>query len=184
MIKLVRDLFEKTAAVFVALTCILILSHQVYDSVLDGRAADPVGVEIRTHGGFIPKRRPEGVHLIVTERAAIPNLIAAAVKLPAISYFDFSRSKNVRGKLAVLRRMRNVHTLILSETNVGDADLVHVARMQNLKYLNLRATAVTGAGLALVAAMPGLEKLVVTDLPLTDAEHARLKSLTKAEIAR
>lgn len=184
MNRIVRDLFEKTGAGFVALACVLILGHQIWDSKLEGRAADPVGKEVRLYGGFMPRRRASGAHLIARESAAVPNLIAAAVKLPAIEYFDLSSSRDVHGKLAVLRLMRNVDTLVLSRTNVGDADLLHVARMVNLKRLILDETAVTAAGLATVAAMPGLEDLVVRGVTLTDAELARLKASTKAKISR
>ena len=55
----------------------------------------------------------------------------------------------------MMKRMTNLQFLLLSNTNVTDAGLVHMKALTGLRYLNLHSTKVTDAGVKkLEAALP------------------------------
>jgi hypothetical protein len=79
--------------------------------------------------------------------------------------------------LAQLKRIEGLKGLGLRDTNVVDADLIHLRDMTSLEFLSLDSPGVGDAGLEHVA---GLSSLRVLHLPMgaTDAGLARIAGLT------
>ena len=86
---------------------------------------------------------------------------------------------------AVRTIAKNVKTkevaLHLTDKEVTDAVLPHVAGIPNVAWLNLRGTKITDAGLANVGKMPSLTRLHLELTGVGDAGLAHLKSLANLE---
>lgn len=85
----------------------------------------------------------------------------------------FSGQEVTAEKLALVKRLRWLSVLNLSDTNVGDADLKGLAASKTLRILNLAGTKVTGAGLA---ELKGIQ-LLTLDLSRTRVDDAGMKEL-------
>ncbi len=71
--------------------------------------------------------------------------------------------------------------LDLSDTEVGDAGLIHLSSAQNLVVLDLTNTQVTDAGLVHLKALTKLEHLYLDNTQVTDAGLAHLQGLNNLE---
>lgn len=79
--------------------------------------------------------------------------------------------------LAKLACFRELETLSLFDSSIGDAGLVHLKLLENLQTLYLGRTQTTDAGLAAIIGMSKLKTLGLSDTRVTDAGLAHLKPL-------
>ena len=80
-------------------------------------------------------------------------------------------------EIALVTRVRSLHTLLLDHSPVTDAGLVHLSRLRNLEVLSLFNTQVTDEGLASLSGLVKLRHLNLTDTQVTDEGLQHLESL-------
>jgi hypothetical protein len=79
--------------------------------------------------------------------------------------------------IALVARVRSLHTLLLDHSPVTDAGLVHLPKLRNLEVLSLFHTQVTDEGLASLSGLVKLRHLNLTDTQVTDKGLQHLESL-------
>lgn len=98
------------------------------------------------------------------------------------------RQRDLTGfDLAPLARLKNLESLDLNETNVGDEEAVHFSNFPKLEILSLNKTRVGNEGAARIAANRSLKYLYLDGTLVGDrgaAEIAELKSLRRLVLSR
>lgn len=79
---------------------------------------------------------------------------------------------------AIIGQMQHLEWLDLSQTNVSDSDLEHLASLGRLVRLNLFGTEIEGSGLQYLTSLDRLERLNVGDTKLTEDALPQLAKLT------
>lgn len=103
--------------------------------------------------------------------------VAALVPLAGqIVELDLSGTKITDGCGESLKQLKNLDTLHLEKTGVGDATVLSLTEMPYLVYLNLHSTKVTDASLEALKSVPSLGKLYLWQ---TAASYEAAKALEK-----
>jgi len=116
-----------------------------------------------------------------------PQGMACLNKLVKLEVLNLTNCKKFDDAAAAfLRFFVNLEHLLLFETDITDASLVHIGTLVHLKSLNLGLTTITAAGLAHLAGLVHLEELDVHGTKVSDASLVHLfgmKNLTKLEVS-
>jgi Leucine-rich repeat (LRR) protein len=116
-----------------------------------------------------------------------PQGMAHLVKLVKLEVLNLTNCKKFNDAAAAfLRFFVNLEHLLLFETDITDASLLHIGTLVHLESLNLGATAITDAGLAHLAGLVHLEELNVHGTKVSEAGLVHLfgmKNLTKLEVS-
>jgi uncharacterized membrane protein/mono/diheme cytochrome c family protein len=99
----------------------------------------------------------------VPERRIADALAALAPYADHVVELSFEGRDADAAARAAIGRMRNLRTLNLSRSHIGDTDLQWLARLQQLRWLNLYGTAVTADAEALRTGLPVIETLYLPD---------------------
>jgi tRNA A-37 threonylcarbamoyl transferase component Bud32 len=101
--------------------------------------------------------------------------------LPSLRTLVLVKARVSGAGLAHLASSR-LGTLILDQTDVDDAALVHIKAMTQLQWLHLAETKIGDAGLAHLGAMVQLKHLVLAQTKLTDTGLKSLAALCQLEL--
>jgi internalin A len=103
--------------------------------------------------------------------------------LSRLEYLILGESPVTDAGLVHLERLNNLRALNLQHnTNVSDAGLVHLKSLTSLRELGLGDTAVSDAGLVHIKRMPHLTALGLEGTNVGDAGLVHLKSLTTLQV--
>lgn len=99
---------------------------------------------------------------------------------PRVEYDDYDLTTLDLSRLVRVKGLSQLDTL-LNNITIGDAGLEHVKRLTNLKSLDLTQTNVTDAGLEHLEGLTNLQTLNLWDTQVTDAGVVHLRKLTSLE---
>jgi hypothetical protein len=110
-----------------------------------------------------------------------PRFLAPSWILPgdgyvASVYLANSKADDLDDKLTAIESCRGIRELVLNDSRITDAALVHVARLPNVDCLQLGNTEITDAGLHNLAALKKLKRLNLNGTRVTPAGVATLQA--------
>jgi hypothetical protein len=107
--------------------------------------------------------------------------MAAVEEFSGLKWFGIGRSTIPEGSLRHLAGQTSLERLVLWQSNVGDADLVHLAKLNRLLDLWLAETKVTSDGLESLSGLSALSRLDLSKTNVDDSGLLHLRDLRRLE---
>jgi hypothetical protein len=144
--------------------------------------------QLRITGDWVRDETLRGVadlhQLKSLDLALVPNVSSALypnlAELIELRYLSILRAEKVDDQGSeVLRRLKKLHTLVLSNTMTSDTTLAHVRALKDLESLDVSWTKVGDTGMEHIASLPDLQRLNVAGTQVGDAGLAAISRLPK-----
>jgi hypothetical protein len=129
--------------------------------------------------------RAQSLHVLVLQEIRLGAENAAFLgQLVQIESLDLSYASEVgNAEVQKLKGLRNLQTLVLTETDVGNEGLRFISRLRDLEMLGLSGTRVSDNGLLYLTEMKRLTFVDLSDTDVTPESVAKLKrALPKVQI--
>lgn len=120
-------------------------------------------------------------YLDATRQATI---LRQSPAMPRLRGIQLAGSTATDADMAWLAKCRQLESIDLSDTRVGDEGIRHLRTLPRLRILTLSGTRVTDEGCRRLATFPGLEELSLASRNISDAGVLELAALKKLRVLR